>query len=189
MAGRGRRKGVVAAVVEVELEAGEVHLRKLVAIDDFGNVVNPMIVVGQVHGSLMQGIGQALYEEVEYAPDGQLLTASFMDYVVPVATNQVDLVIERLVYPAPFNALGAPGNRVASKHLRRLSTPFWTRSLRGASTISRCRSHHPEFGRPSSAALGSDGAGGGIGLDLDGAPRARSCRSPDPNVTRGTMAG
>jgi len=101
--------GVVAAVVEVAVETGEVHLRRLVAVDDFGNVVNPMIVEGQVHGSLMQGIGQALYEGVEYTTDGQLVTSSFMDYVVPVATDHVDLLIERLVHPAPSNALGAKG--------------------------------------------------------------------------------
>lgn len=57
----------------------------------------------------MQGIGQALYEGVEYSPQGQLMTASFMDYVMPVATDEVDLVTERLVYAAPSNALGAKG--------------------------------------------------------------------------------
>lgn len=101
--------GVVVAIVELETETGMVHLRRLVAVDDFGNVVNPMIVDGQVHGSLMQGIAQALYEGVEYGPDGQLLTSSFMDYVVPVATDQVPLVVERLVNPAPSNVLGAKG--------------------------------------------------------------------------------
>ncbi len=101
--------GVVVAVVEVEAETGVVRLRRLVAIDDFGNVVNPMIVEGQVHGSLMQGIAQALYEGVEYGEDGQLLTSSFMDYAVPVATDQVELATDRLVHPAPSNALGAKG--------------------------------------------------------------------------------
>jgi carbon-monoxide dehydrogenase large subunit len=101
--------GVVVAVVEVDIETGAVQLLRLVAIDDFGNVVNPMIVEGQVHGSLMQGIAQALYEGVEYSSDGQLITASFMDYAVPVATDEVDLVLDRLVHPAPSNALGAKG--------------------------------------------------------------------------------
>ena len=101
--------GVVVAVVEVDIETGVVQLLRLVAIDDFGNVVNPMIVEGQVHGSLMQGIAQALYEGVEYSSDGQLITASFMDYAVPVATDEVDLVLDRLVHPAPSNALGAKG--------------------------------------------------------------------------------
>lgn len=101
--------GVVTAVVEVDVETGIVRLRRLVAVDDFGNVVNPMIVEGQVHGSLMQGIAQALYEGVEYSSDGQLLTASLMDYAVPVATDVVDLVTDRLVHPAPSNTLGAKG--------------------------------------------------------------------------------
>jgi carbon-monoxide dehydrogenase large subunit len=101
--------GVVVAVVEVEIETGLVRIRRLVAVDDFGHVVNPMIVEGQVHGSLMQGMAQALLEAAEYSPDGQLLTASLMDYMVPVAADQVDLVIERMVHPAPSNELGAKG--------------------------------------------------------------------------------
>ena len=101
--------GVVVAVVEVDLETGVVDLRRLVAIDDFGNVINPMLVEGQVHGSLMQGIAQALYEGVVYSPDGQLMTASLMDYAVPVAGDEVELVLDRLVHPAPSNPLGVKG--------------------------------------------------------------------------------
>jgi carbon-monoxide dehydrogenase large subunit len=101
--------GAVAAVVEVDVETGIVQLQKLVAVDDFGNVVNPMLVEGQVHGSLTQGIAQALLEGVEYSPDGQLLTSSFMDYAVPVATNHVEIITDRLVHPAPSNDLGAKG--------------------------------------------------------------------------------
>jgi len=89
-----------------------VQLRRLAAVDDFGNVINPMIVDEQVHGSLMQGIAQALYVEVEYSSDGQLITASFMECPVSVATDQIELVTERLVHPAPSNALGAKGRRV-----------------------------------------------------------------------------
>ncbi len=101
--------GVVAAVVEVDVETSVVQLRRLAAVDDFGNVINPMIVDEQVHGSLMQGIAQALYVEVEYSSDGQLITASFMECPVSVATDQIELVTERLVHPAPSNALGAKG--------------------------------------------------------------------------------
>ncbi|MGI9647514.1 MAG: xanthine dehydrogenase family protein molybdopterin-binding subunit [Acidimicrobiia bacterium] len=101
--------GAVAAVVEVDVETGAVQLQKLVAVDDFGNVINPMLVEGQVHGSLAQGIAQALLEGVEYSPDGQLMTSSFMDYAVPVATNHVEIVTDRLLHPAPSNALGAKG--------------------------------------------------------------------------------
>jgi carbon-monoxide dehydrogenase large subunit len=101
--------GVVVAEVEVDAEIGTVDLRRLVAVDDFGNVVNPMIVEGQVHGSLTQGMAQALLEEVVYSPEAQLLTASFMDYPLPVATDTVELITDRLVHPAPSNALGAKG--------------------------------------------------------------------------------
>lgn len=101
--------GAVAAVVAVDIETGQVRLHTLVAVDDFGNVINPMLVEGQVHGSLAQGIAQALLEGVEYSPEGQLMTSSFMDYAVPVATNHVDIRTDRLVHPAPSNTLGAKG--------------------------------------------------------------------------------
>lgn len=101
--------GVHVAVVEVELETGEVRLLRLVAVDDCGNVINPMIVEGQLHGSLMQGIGQALYEGIQYDGDGQLLTATLMDYSLPRAGDAPPITSDRLVHPAPSNTLGAKG--------------------------------------------------------------------------------
>ncbi|HEX2152515.1 MAG TPA: xanthine dehydrogenase family protein molybdopterin-binding subunit [Acidimicrobiia bacterium] len=101
--------GVHVAVVEVSLETGEVRLQRMVAVDDCGNVINPMIVEGQLHGSLMQGIGQAMYEGIQYGDDGQLLTATLMDYSLPRAADAPPIVSERLVHPAPSNALGAKG--------------------------------------------------------------------------------
>jgi carbon-monoxide dehydrogenase large subunit len=101
--------GVHAAVVEVDLDTGDVRLDRMVAVDDCGNVINPMIVEGQLHGSLMQGIGQALYEEVQYSERGQLLTSTLMDYMMPRATNAPTVISGRLVHPAPSNALGAKG--------------------------------------------------------------------------------
>ena len=101
--------GVHVAVVEVDLETGEVTLQRLVAVDDCGNVINPMIVEGQLHGSLMQGVGQALYEGVQYSEQGQLLTSTFMDYAIPHSTDAPPVTSERLVHPAPSNPLGAKG--------------------------------------------------------------------------------
>jgi aerobic carbon-monoxide dehydrogenase large subunit len=101
--------GVHAAVVEVDLETGEVRLDRIVAVDDCGNVINPMIVEGQLHGSLMQGIGQALYEGVQYSEQGQLLTSTLMDYPMPRAPDAPPVISERLVHPAPSNPLGAKG--------------------------------------------------------------------------------
>ncbi len=101
--------GVHVAVVEVELAAGEVKIRLMATADDVGNVVNPVIVEGQSVGSLMQGIGQARYEEVVYDEYGQLLTGSFMAYSLPTASDMPPVTSRRLVNPAPSNALGAKG--------------------------------------------------------------------------------
>ena len=101
--------GVHVAVVEVRLETGEVRIRRLVAVDDCGRVLNPMLVEGQLHGSLMQGIGQALYEGVVYSQDGQLLTSTLMDYEMPRASDAPPIISERLVHPAPSNPLGVKG--------------------------------------------------------------------------------
>ncbi len=101
--------GVHVAVVEVALETGEVRLDRLVTVDDCGNVLNPMIVEGQLHGSLMQGVGQALYEGVQYSDEGQLLTSTLMDYALPRAGDAPPITAERLVHPAPSNPLGVKG--------------------------------------------------------------------------------
>jgi carbon-monoxide dehydrogenase large subunit len=86
-----------------------VSLYRLVAVDDCGNVLNPMIVEGQLHGSLMQGIGQALYEGIQYSQEGQLLTSTLIDYAMPRATDAPPVISERLVHPAPSNPLGVKG--------------------------------------------------------------------------------
>lgn len=101
--------GSYVAVVEVERETGEVHLLSLVAVDDCGNVLNPMIVEGQVHGSIMQGIGQALLEEVVYDAEGQPLNSNLAGYLVPTATESLPLETRRTTTPAPGNPLGAKG--------------------------------------------------------------------------------
>lgn len=102
--------GAHIAVTEVELETGQVDLIDLVVVDDCGNVINPMVVEGQVHGSVMQGIGESLLEEVVYDADGQLLTANLMGYLIPSATQPMPLTTRRLIHPAPSNPLGAKGS-------------------------------------------------------------------------------
>ena len=101
--------GTYVAIVEVERETGEVGLLSLVAVDDCGNVLNPMIVEGQVHGSVMQGIGEALLEEVVYNADGQPINANLAGYLVPTATQPLPLITRRTTTPAPGNPLGVKG--------------------------------------------------------------------------------
>jgi aerobic carbon-monoxide dehydrogenase large subunit len=101
--------GTHVAVVEVDEDTGEVELRDYVAVDDCGPQVNPMIVEGQLHGGLAQGIGQALAERTVY-DEGQLLSASFMDYAVPRATDLPDFWSELdESQPCTHNPLGAKG--------------------------------------------------------------------------------
>ncbi|MCY4122028.1 MAG: xanthine dehydrogenase family protein molybdopterin-binding subunit [Acidobacteria bacterium] len=101
--------GCHIAMLEIDLETGEPRLLKMVAVDDAGHLVNPLIVEGQIHGGLAQGIGQAMVEEVAYAADGQPLTASFMDYALPRASDFPRFELDRTVTPTPVNALGAKG--------------------------------------------------------------------------------
>lgn len=101
--------GTYVAVVEVELDTGQVGILQLVAVDDCGNVINPMVVEGQLHGSVMQGLGESLLEAIVYDDDGQLLTANLMSYLIPSAGQQIPLTAKRLYHPAPSNPLGAKG--------------------------------------------------------------------------------
>ena len=96
-------------VVEVDKGTGEVKIVKYVAVHDCGRIVNPMLVDGQVHGGIAQGIGQALIEGMEYSSDGQPLTASLMDYAVPVAEETPSFVTDTLETPSPMNPLGVKG--------------------------------------------------------------------------------
>jgi carbon-monoxide dehydrogenase large subunit len=101
--------GAHLALVEVEPETGKVKLLKYVAVDDCGKVINPLIVDGQRHGGLAQGIGQALFEEVTYGEDGQLLTGTLAEYVLPRADDLIDFTLDRTETPTPLNPLGAKG--------------------------------------------------------------------------------
>ncbi len=95
--------------VEVDPETGQTKIVQFVAADDFGNIINPMIVEGQVHGGLAQGIGQALLEGVHYDDSGQLLTASYMDYAMPRADDLPSFKVTTSNTPCPGNPLGVKG--------------------------------------------------------------------------------
>ena len=101
--------GAHVAVVEVDRETGEVRMRQFVSVDDCGVRISPTLVTGQVHGGLAQGIAQALFEELVYGPDGQLVTGSLMDYCVPRAEDLPFFVTDQTVTPTPVNPLGAKG--------------------------------------------------------------------------------
>jgi carbon-monoxide dehydrogenase large subunit len=101
--------GCHISMLEIDRDTGEPTLLKLVAVDDAGNLINPLIVEGQIHGGLAQGIGQAMVEEVVYGDDGQLLTGSFMDYALPRATDFPRFELHSTVTPTPVNPLGAKG--------------------------------------------------------------------------------
>ena len=101
--------GTHLAVVEIDPETGEVHIVTYVAVDDCGRVLNHYLVEAQIHGGLAQGIGQALYEEVVYDQDGQLLTGTFMDYAMPNAQMVPAFITDFIETPSPYNPLGAKG--------------------------------------------------------------------------------
>ena len=101
--------GAHVAIVEIDTETGQVKLKRFIAVDDVGNVINPMIVDGQIHGGLAQGIGQALHEGVLYDDTGQLINGSYMDYCMPRADDLPSFEIDRTVTPCPHNPLGVKG--------------------------------------------------------------------------------
>ncbi|MFC7863161.1 xanthine dehydrogenase family protein molybdopterin-binding subunit [Streptomyces murinus] len=101
--------GTHLCAVEVDTETGRTRIRSYVCVDDVGHVVNPMIVEGQVHGGLAQGIAQALYEEAVYDDEGNLVSGSMAEYLVPSAADLPEFVTDRTETPASSNALGVKG--------------------------------------------------------------------------------
>jgi carbon-monoxide dehydrogenase large subunit len=101
--------GAHVCVVEVDTETGEVSIEKYVAVDDCGTVINPMIVEGQVHGGITQGIAEALFEEGVYDDDGNLLTSSMANYLVPSAAELPMYELDRTVTPSSTNPMGVKG--------------------------------------------------------------------------------
>jgi carbon-monoxide dehydrogenase large subunit len=101
--------GAHVAVVEVDTETGEVALRRLVAVDDAGTIINPVIAEGQVHGGVATGVAQALFEEFAYDEEGNPLTASFLGYAFPSAAELPSWDVVEMETPTPINSLGAKG--------------------------------------------------------------------------------
>jgi carbon-monoxide dehydrogenase large subunit len=101
--------GTHICIVEVTPETGQVDLKRYVAVDDVGNIINPLVVHGQLHGGIAQGIAQALYEHAVYDDNGQLLSGTLMDYAIPNAGMLLNFEIGHTVTPSPVNPMGAKG--------------------------------------------------------------------------------
>lgn len=101
--------GSYICAVDIDKETGEIKIRRFVAIDDCGNIINPMIVQGQVHGGLTQGLAPAMYEELIYDEDGNILNGTLMDYLVPTAVESPNWETGHTITPSPHHPVGAKG--------------------------------------------------------------------------------
>jgi len=101
--------GSYICVVDIDKGTGQVHIRRFVAVDDCGNIINPMIVDGQIHGGLTMGLAPALYEEIRYDELGNNLAGTFLDYLVPTAVETPAWELEKTVTPSPHHPIGAKG--------------------------------------------------------------------------------
>ncbi|SVA75174.1 uncharacterized protein METZ01_LOCUS128028 [marine metagenome] len=101
--------GSYIAVVDIDSDTGVVKVRRFVAVDDCGNIINPMIVEGQIHGGLTQGLAPALFEEISYDDEGNITGGSFMEYLVPTAVETPHWETDKTVTPSPHHPLGAKG--------------------------------------------------------------------------------
>jgi carbon-monoxide dehydrogenase large subunit len=101
--------GVHICMVEIDQETGITKILKYIAIDDAGRIINPMLAEGQIHGGVLQGIGQALYEQVTYGEDGSLLTQTFSDYMIPTSSEAPTIESLFIETPSPHNPIGAKG--------------------------------------------------------------------------------
>jgi carbon-monoxide dehydrogenase large subunit len=95
--------------VDVDVETGKVEVVRYVAVDDCGPAINPLLIDGQVHGGIAHGLGQALFEQVVYDSEGQLVTGSFLDYSLPTAAELPSFETDRTETPSPTNSLGVKG--------------------------------------------------------------------------------
>ena len=101
--------GAHACVVDVDAETGKVEVVRYVAVDDCGPAINPLLIDGQVHGGITHGLGQALFEQIHYNEDGQLVTGTFVDYALPTAAELPGYELDRTETPSPINSLGVKG--------------------------------------------------------------------------------
>ena len=141
--------GAYIAVVDIDRGTGEVKVRRFVAIDDCGTVINPMIVEGQIHGGLTMGLAPALYEQIWYDADGNMHGGTLMDYLVPTSMETPSWETDRTVTPSRItrSAPRASANRRRSARRRRSSTRSSTRSAISASPTSKSRSRRPRCGK------------------------------------------
>jgi carbon-monoxide dehydrogenase large subunit len=101
--------GAHACVVDVDVETGRVDVTRYVAVDDCGPAINPLLIEGQVHGGIVHGLGQALYERIHYDENGQLVTGTFVEYALPSAADVPSFETDRTETPSPSNSLGVKG--------------------------------------------------------------------------------
>ncbi len=101
--------GAHACIVDVDAETGKVEVVRYVCVDDCGPAINPMLIEGQIHGGVVHGIGQALFERIHYDDDGQLVTGTFLDYALPSAADVPSFETDRTETPSPVNSLGVKG--------------------------------------------------------------------------------
>ncbi|MCB0316593.1 MAG: xanthine dehydrogenase family protein molybdopterin-binding subunit, partial [Calditrichaeota bacterium] len=101
--------GVHAMLVEVDPETMMVEIKRYVVVHDCGTVLNPMILEGQIQGGVAQGIGNAFYEQLHFSDNGELLNASFMDYLLPTALDVPPIETDHIETPSPLNPLGVKG--------------------------------------------------------------------------------
>jgi len=101
--------GSYIAVVDIDPETGMVKVRRFMAVDDCGNIINPMIVEGQIHGGLTQGLAPALFEEISYDEEGNITGGSFMEYLVPTAVETPHWETDKTITPSPHHPIGAKG--------------------------------------------------------------------------------
>ncbi len=101
--------GSYICVVEIDRGTGQVHIRRFMAVDDCGTIINPMVVEGQIHGGLTQGLAPALYEELSFDENGNILAGNFQDYLIPTAMETPHWETDRTVTPSPHHPIGAKG--------------------------------------------------------------------------------
>ena len=165
--------GVHICELEIDPQTGVVTIERWTAVDDFGKLINPMIVEGQVHGGIAQGVGQALLEGAHYDSDGQLLTASFMDYCMPRADNLPSFKVETIETVCPSNPLGIKGCGEAGAIA--LAASRHQRHYRRARSRRRGDARDPA-GRLARRAKDDDETR--RGMNLSGRPRSAAFRRP-----------
>jgi carbon-monoxide dehydrogenase large subunit len=101
--------GSYICVVDIDNKTGEIKIRRFIAVDDCGNIINPMVVEGQIHGGLTQGLAPAMYEELIYDEDGNILNGTLMDYLVPTAVESPHWETDKTITPSPHHPIGAKG--------------------------------------------------------------------------------